>query len=107
MKGVATSHSEERQSARIYTTDADRAYLCCNQSPGRTAVSADLHNGGSRVVWRHQLTCTNIVESFRIHTPMYSTIGTIVSGIRQGLEDKCEVAGQGSLATPKDCRLSN
>ena len=36
---------------------------------------------------------------------MYITISTIATAMRQGFEDKCEVAGQDSFASTNACRL--
>ena len=37
---------------------------------------------------------------------MHITKGTIVTAVRQGLEDKCEVVGQGLLASLNSYRLT-
>ena len=37
---------------------------------------------------------------------MHITKGTIVTAVRQGLEDKCEVVGQGLFPSPNTCCLS-
>ena len=44
-----------------------------------------------------------------IHITMYAyiTVSTIATVIRRGLEDKCELVGQGSFASPNACHVNN
>ena len=56
--------------------------------------------------WRDQLICIKTEKLFRMHVPIYITISTIARVMRQGLEDKCEVVGQGSFPSPNTCCLS-
>ena len=55
---------------------------------------------------RDQLISIKTEKLFRMHVPIYITISTTTRMMRQGLEDKCEVVGQGSFASPNTCCLS-
>ena len=66
-----------------------------------TARSSAIHK------WRDWLTCIKTEKSFRIHIPMHITKGTTGTAMGQGLENMCEVVGQGSFTSPNACHLSN
>ena len=64
-------------------------------------VSAGFRNGGSSVALRFRKDESSVLllkprNRFGMHIPMHNTIcSTIATAKRQGLEDKCEIVGQG------------
>ena len=93
---------------KLIAESCDVEYYCsqsqCRQQSVRAYTMED--HAQLSVQFRNKFTCIKSEKSFRIHIPMHNTKGAIATVMGQGLENKCEVVGQGSFTSPNACHLS-